>query len=90
MSQGQEQSVKDRVKKIADQQGRTFGEVWQEVVLERWLARLALSKYRKNFIFKGAMCLAQYMDMQRQTKDLDFLFLALSEARSIRSKKCHF
>lgn len=73
MSQGKEQSVKDRVKKIADQQGRTFGEVWQEVVLERWLARLAQSKYRKNFIFKGAMCLARYVDLQRQTKDLDFL-----------------
>jgi predicted nucleotidyltransferase component of viral defense system len=73
MSQGKEQSVKDRVKKIAEQQGRTFGEVWQEVVLERWLARLAQSKYRKNFIFKGAMCLARYVDLQRQTKDLDFL-----------------
>nr|BFD67539.1 nucleotidyl transferase AbiEii/AbiGii toxin family protein [Bdellovibrio sp. HAGR004] len=73
MSQGKEQSVKDRVKKIADQHGRTFGEVWQEVVLERWLARLAQSKYRKNFIFKGAMCLARYTDLQRQTKDLDFL-----------------
>ncbi len=73
MNQGKEQSVKDRVKKIADQQGRTFGEIWQEVVLERWLARLAQSKYRKNFIFKGAMCLARYMDLQRQTKDLDFL-----------------
>lgn len=73
MSQGKEQSVKDRVKKIADQQGRTFGEIWQEVVLERWLARLAQSKYRKNFIFKGAMCLARYVDLQRQTKDLDFL-----------------
>ena len=73
MSQAKEQSIKDRVKKIADQQGRTFGDVWQEVVLERWLARLAKSPYRKNFIFKGAMCLLRYIDLQRETRDLDFL-----------------
>lgn len=73
MTQAKEQSIKDRVKKIADQQERTFGDVWQEVVLERWLSRLAKSPYRKNFIFKGAMCLLRYIDLERETRDLDFL-----------------
>jgi predicted nucleotidyltransferase component of viral defense system len=73
MTEAREQSIKDRIKKIADQQGRTFGVVWQEAVLERWLARLARSPYRTNFIFKGAMCLFRYIDLQRQTRDLDFL-----------------
>jgi predicted nucleotidyltransferase component of viral defense system len=73
MSQSKEQSIKEKVKTIAQQQGRTFNDVWQEVVLERWLARLSKSKYRKNFIFKGAMCLLRYIELHRETRDLDFL-----------------
>lgn len=73
-----EQSTKEKVKKIANDQNRTFNDVWQEVVLERWLARLAKSKYRKNFIFKGAMCLLRYIELQRETRDLDFLIRDLT------------
>ena len=73
MSNPIEQSTKERVKAIAKKQGRTFNDVWQEVVLERWLARLARSKYKKNFIFKGAMCLLRYIELHRETRDLDFL-----------------
>ena len=73
MSQAKEQSIKEYVKAIAQKQGRTFNDVWQEVALERWLARLSKSKYRKNFIFKGAMCLLRYVELQRETRDLDFL-----------------
>lgn len=78
MNQAREQSIKGRVKVIAQNQERTFNDVWQEVVLERWLARLAKSKYRKNFIFKGAMCLRRYIDLQRETHDLDFLIKDLN------------
>jgi predicted nucleotidyltransferase component of viral defense system len=73
MSTAKEQSVKERVKVISKKQGRPFNDVWQEVVLERWLSRLANSPYRKNFIFKGAMCLLRYIDLDRETRDLDFL-----------------
>lgn len=73
-----EQSTKEKIKNIAQKQGRTFNDVWQEVVLERWLARLAISPYRKNFIFKGAMCLLRYIDLQRETRDLDFLIKDLT------------
>lgn len=38
-----EQSTKGKVKSIAQKQNRTFNDVWQEVALERWLARLAIS-----------------------------------------------
>jgi predicted nucleotidyltransferase component of viral defense system len=78
MSKALEQSIKEKVKTIATKQGRTFNDVWQEVVLERWLARLASSEYRKHFIFKGAMCLTRYIDLQRETRDLDFLLKDLS------------
>lgn len=75
-----EQSIKEKVKKIAQKQNRTFNDVWQEVVLERWLARLAVSPYRKNFIFKGAMCLLRYINLQRETRDLDFLIKDLTSS----------
>ncbi len=78
MSKALEHSIKEKVKAIATKQGRTFNDVWQEVVLERWLARLASSEYRKHFIFKGAMCLTRYIDLQRETRDLDFLLKDLS------------
>lgn len=78
MSKALEQSIKEKVKTIATKQGRTFNDVWQEVVLERWLARLASSEYKKHFIFKGAMCLTRYIDLQRETRDLDFLLKDLS------------
>jgi predicted nucleotidyltransferase component of viral defense system len=29
--------------------------------------------HTKNFIFKGAMCLCRYIDLERETRDLDFL-----------------
>lgn len=80
MSKAIEQSIKEKVKSIAHTQSRTFNDVWQEVVLERWLARLAVSPYRKNFIFKGAMCLLRYVDLQRETRDLDFLLKDLTSS----------
>jgi predicted nucleotidyltransferase component of viral defense system len=73
VSNPNEQSVKERVKAISKKRGRPFNDVWQEVVLERWLSRLAQSRYRKNFIFKGAMCLLRYINLDRETRDLDFL-----------------
>lgn len=73
MSQAKEQSIKERVKIISKKQNRPFNDVWQEVVLERWLSRLAKSAYKKHFIFKGAMCLLRYIDLERETRDLDFL-----------------
>lgn len=78
MNKAIEQSIKEKVRVIAQKQGRTFNDVWQEVVLERWLARLASSPYRKHFIFKGAMCLLRYVELQRETRDLDFLIRDLN------------
>jgi hypothetical protein len=78
MSKAIEQSTKEKVKSIAQNQGRTFNDVWQEVVVERWLARLASSPYSKHFIFKGAMCLLRYIELQRETRDLDFLIRDLA------------
>ena len=68
-----EQALKDRLKTIAKLEQRTFNEVWRELVLERLLVRIVGSKYSDNFIFKGGLLLAHYIDIGRETKDVDFL-----------------
>lgn len=81
MNKSIEQSIKDKVKKIAKDQNREFGDVWLLVLLERWMARLHASKYKDRFIFKGGLCLDQYLAIHRETKDLDFLVQKLSASR---------
>ena len=73
MSKPQKQPIKNRISAIAKASGKTFNQVWDEVVLERWLARLAASEHKKYFIFKGGLCLNQYIELHRVTRDLDFL-----------------
>lgn len=73
MTRSIEQSIKDKVRQIASFQCRSFNEVWLQVIMERWLSRLVQSEYRENFVFKGGMCLSQYLSIGRETRDLDFL-----------------
>jgi hypothetical protein len=44
MSKELEQSLKDSVREIAKEQGRTFNDVWKTLVLERFLVRLSRSQ----------------------------------------------
>ena len=92
MSSMNEQALKERVRNIAQAQGRTFNNVWQEVLLERWLVRLVASKYSEKFVFKGAMCLVQYLELDRETRDLDFLVkgieVSLNDITSYLNEVC--
>ena len=47
-----EQSIKAKIRQIAEQQGKLFNEVWQMLALERFLVRLACSPHKDKFIFK--------------------------------------
>jgi len=49
MNKSLKQSVKERLKIIAKERNLTFEEVWHNLVLERFLARLTKSKYKGNF-----------------------------------------
>ncbi|KIC75254.1 hypothetical protein DB42_AK00540 [Neochlamydia sp. EPS4] len=42
-------------------------------MLERFLVRLAKSNYRERFVLKGAVLLSKYINLGRETKDLDLL-----------------
>jgi len=71
------QSLKARVKAIAAREERTFNDVWKQLTLERFLARVAVSEHRDSFVFKGGMLLARYVEIARETVDADFLLQKL-------------
>ena len=73
-----EQALKARMRSIALEQNQSFQEVWRKLTLERFLSRLSRSKHQDQFIFKGGRLLAYYLDLNRETKDLDFLLLKLN------------
>lgn len=73
MSKAIEQSVKEKLKNISKKEGIAFNNLLGDFFLERFLARVAKSTHKENLIFKGGMCLDQYFDIERETRDLDFL-----------------
>lgn len=68
-----ETALKERLKTIATEKETTLNKVWKQLLLERFLARLSLSSYQDKFIFKGGLLLAQYIAINRETIDIDFL-----------------
>ena len=68
-----EAALKERLKTIATEKKTTLNKVWKQLLLERFLARLSGSPYQDKFIFKGGLLLAQYIAINRETIDIDFL-----------------
>lgn len=67
-----ENEFKKRLQLIAKERNLTPAVIWHNVVSDRFLARLCNSKYRSNFVLKGGTLLAKYLNIGRETKDLDF------------------
>lgn len=86
MNKSLKQSLKERLKVVAKERNLTFEEVWHNLVLERFLARLCQSKYRTNFILKGGTLLARYIPIGRETKDLDFLVERIKNSEEFLEK----
>ena len=78
--------MKERLKVVAKERDLTFEEVWHNLVLERFLARLCQSNYKTNFILKGGTLLARYIPIGRETKDLDFLVEQLKNSEEFLGK----
>ena len=68
-----EQALKARLKQIAKSNNRSFNDVWSQLILERILVRIGKSKYYDQLIFKGGLLLAHYVEIGRETKDIDLL-----------------
>ena len=66
-----EQALKERIKYIANSENRKFNQVWRDLILERLLIRLARSSYNNQLIFKGGLLLSYYINLGRETTDMD-------------------
>jgi hypothetical protein len=60
------------LQKLARDQGRNTQQLFELYIHERFLARLAKSRYADNFVLKGGMLLAA-LDVRRGTRDADML-----------------
>lgn len=76
-----ESALKDRLKILAKDKARTFNEVWKQLLLERFLARLSRSPHHEHFIFKGGLLLAQRIQIGRETTDIDLLMTRIRAER---------
>ena len=81
-----EHAIKDRLRNLADEQGKSVNELLKKLHLERFLARLAQSKFKQQLIFKGGYLLNYYIKLGRETKDLDFLFTQLNAETPVIKK----
>lgn len=73
-----EQSIKEKIKVLAKERETVFAELWRNLILERFLIRLARSSFRTKFILKGGTLLAKYLPLGRETQDLDFFIRQIS------------
>jgi predicted nucleotidyltransferase component of viral defense system len=73
-----ENAIKDRLKNVAREQGTTVTDLLKRLYLERFLTRLAKSTNADKFIFKGGNLLSYFMEIGRESKDLDFLVRKLT------------
>lgn len=90
-------SVRARLLNIARSDKRDYNALLLQFVQERFLYRLSVSPFSKQFIIKGALLLRAYpLPVARPTRDIDFLghgtandLRVISEAvRSIQKVKC--
>jgi len=63
---------------IEKESGIKINRLIEILFLERILVRVSKSKYKDKLIFKGGMCLNQFLDLGRGTKDIDFLLHELT------------
>lgn len=64
--------VKDKLKNIAVKKNIEFNTLLRLYMYDRFIERLAVSKYRDNFILKGGFYLSTLFGLEsRSTKDID-------------------
>ncbi len=67
-------SISNKLLKISKTSGRGFNEILVYYGMERFLARLSQSKFKSQFVLKGALALhVLKSDLARATRDIDFL-----------------
>lgn len=80
-----ERALKDRLQAVARERNIRFNACWKQLLLERFLARLAGSTHYNKFVFKGGFLLSYLMKIGRETTDLDFLLTRMKgEAKELQ------
>lgn len=83
-SKNVEASVRSRLQNIARQTRKPFEEILVLYGLERFLYRLSLSPYKKDFILKGGLILIGFgFPQARPTRDIDFLGTIAKDADTV-------
>ena len=72
------ESLHARLLNLAREKNIEFQVLLNRLGAEQFLVRLALSKYVKQFVFKGGSLLVYLIDSERKTKDLDFSVTKIS------------
>lgn len=78
MTSDLEKSFKAKLRAIAKEKNRDPADLWQSLTLERFLVRMAKSEHRNHFVLKGGILLSKYIEIGRETTDLDFLARKIS------------
>jgi predicted nucleotidyltransferase component of viral defense system len=77
-------SIRARLLNLAKERNQPFELLLTRYTLERLLCRLSSSKYREQFVLKGAMLITSWMDdPYRPTRDLDLLGFGDSDPDAI-------
>jgi len=64
--------LKDKIKNLAQKNEHTSGNLLQNYMMERFMERVSLSRYRDNFILKGGFLIAAMVGIDlRSTMDID-------------------
>lgn len=75
-------SLQARIKNISDEKKISANIILQNYFFDAFLKRLAKSKYRNNFVFKGGLLLSTALGVNlRTTMDIDFLIRNLALTR---------
>ena len=78
-------SIRNRLKNISKKRKLDFQFVLTRFALERFLYRLSKSKYKNQFILKGALLFMVWSEEQfRPTKDLDLMGLVEESVENLR------
>ena len=78
-------TVRDRLKNISLKRKLDFQFVLTRYALERFLYRLSKSKYKNQFVLKGALLFMIWSEEQfRSTKDLDLMGLVEESSENLR------
>lgn len=77
-------SIRQRLLNLARKIGRTFNDVLQYYMIERFLYRLSKSPHKNRFILKGALMLVVWeLNQARVTRDIDLLGITDNSVENI-------